>query len=148
MRGKPVRRHFDAAKNRIIPAHAGQTRARLQAGPGDPDHPRACGANPTWRRARSTRSGSSPRMRGKPRTFPDSTPVPRIIPAHAGQTWWINVYLLVNPDHPRACGANWKKYSVTGAVSGSSPRMRGKPGHFLRLFQHGRIIPAHAGQTA
>ena len=71
----------------------------------------------------------------------------RIIPAHAGQT---TPGVRVSPpstDHPRACGANQAMRVVVISDNGSSPRMRGKRVGLTREVAHGRIIPAHAGQT-
>ena len=65
MRGKHghlVRRND---RDRIIPAHAGQTPARAGVRCRSPDHPRACGANTPINTWIDWMSGSSPRMRGK-----------------------------------------------------------------------------------
>ena len=71
--------------------------------------------------------GSSPRMRGTPRTWRTT-----------GTRAW---------DHPRACGEHSSAYWIVMLESGSSPRMRGTHERtgFLRPC-HG-IIPAHAGNT-
>ncbi len=71
----------------------------------------------------------------------------RIIPAHAGQTGYRPHHGRRHTDHPRACGANQSLYSVVLAMSGSSPRMRGKLLGAGGPAVWGRIIPAHAGQT-
>ena len=65
MRGKPTRNHRHQGRQRIIPAHAGQTDDTASPRRFSTDHPRACGANPTLRRAEGAHVGSSPRMRGK-----------------------------------------------------------------------------------
>ena len=86
MRDKPVGEPFPCVAVRIIPAHAGQTLAFASPLVRVTDHPRACGANFGRHGLVDGVHGSSPRMRGK-RTigcFLDF--VPRIIPAHAGQT--------------------------------------------------------------
>ncbi len=86
MRGKREHRRRDQQVQRIIPAHAGQTRGpRMECRRG-PDHPRACGANGIWRKPGDVQYGSSPRMRGKPCFFGCLPVMLRIIPAHAGQT--------------------------------------------------------------
>ena len=66
-------------------------------------------------------------MRGKPgcRCFPRRTI--RIIPARAGQTSARTRRVGRVPDHPRACGANSHNRFMSAMVSGSSPRVRGKP---------------------
>ena len=95
----------------------------------------------------SSRSGSSPRVRGKPGSGHVPQHARRIIPARAGQTESFTFFRMMSPDHPRACGANSMAWPVSSAAAGSSPRVRGK----LSLLQHvlhgERIIPARAGQT-
>ena len=53
----------------------------------------------------------------------------------------------IRTDHPRACGANRLSSAYSRAVSGSSPRVRGKQLEREMLEYAGRIIPARAGQT-
>ena len=167
MRGKPHQRVMPPAGRRIIPAHAGQTRALARPDQRRTDHPRACGANSSGAFSMIRLIGSSPRMRGK---RVGSVPVgilARIIPAHAGQTQSHQRNGKEDADHPRACGANHVPQQDARQPRGSSPRMRGK----LVIFFLGdniigssprmrgklarpctssadlRSIPAHAGQT-
>ena len=87
-------------------------------------------------------------MRGK-RPSPCCGPRPsRIIPAHAGQTSPVASASGAPADHPRACGANQQRAGEAQLACGSSPRMRGKRHGPVRMYVDGRIIPAHAGQTA
>ena len=147
MRGKRPCRRLYRRPRRIIPAHAGQTIFGTMYTAQMPDHPRACGAN--WLRTSTSDriAGSSPRMRGKRdwETFCRATA--RIIPAHAGQTPFFLVFIIMRTDHPRACGANPRCRCSRARNCGSSPRMRGKPADGSRHAIEVRIIPAHAGQT-
>ena len=94
-----------------------------------------------------TRLGSSPRVRGKQGRPTHQHVVHRIIPARAGQTDSRAGRRSSRPDHPRACGANFRAGFLMFGVPGSSPRVRGKlVVDFLSLDLH-RIIPARAGQT-
>ncbi len=147
MRGKPSRFFSTVLFMRIIPAHAGQTRAQATHTDTPPDHPRACGANSAMSLKNVSFFGSSPRMRGK--LWLDDTQYRqvRIIPAHAGQTPFCPLTATRAPDHPRACGANFARSSSEGCAFGSSPRMRGKLGAIQPQRVRARIIPAHAGQT-
>ena len=86
VRGKPDASSRNGRSVRIIPARAGQTPSDVRVVRVSADHPRACGANPTGSRSPVSRSGSSPRVRGKPRHRSWCTVGRRIIPAHAGQT--------------------------------------------------------------
>ena len=132
---------------RIIPAHAGQTRTSCLRAQWPTDHPRACGANGFVSLGVSFASGSSPRMRGKRDVWGEVCARGRIIPAHAGQTSAMAVACKPLADHPRACGANGVTSTGLPAVSGSSPRMRGKRTDNSGAISFYRIIPAHAGQT-
>ena len=111
----------------IIPAHAGNTVKSLRQLTDCGDHPRACGEHQDNEQASTSVLGSSPRMRGTRRRRKTVTPGWRIIPAHAGNTWWpfIAPYLF----------------------GGSSPRMRGTPVGQLDHAVRVGIIPAHAGNT-
>ena len=134
-------------EQRIIPAHAGQTRPNDHCAMPMPDHPRACGANVNRMIQGINGNGSSPRMRGKRRREHNEHICERIIPAHAGQTERNLAVARQVADHPRACGANAFGCFDDDAVGGSSPRMRGKQVHRLAQMGIYRIIPAHAGQT-
>ena len=93
------------AHRRFIPAHAGNSRM------GDfhlmplPVHPRACGELPTLADALGVLLGSSPRMRGTPCDRARGHGRSRFIPAHAGNS----------PTDD----------ALYSALNGSSPRMRG-----------------------
>ena len=147
MRGKHSNTVAEKHPIRIIPAHAGQTTVFDGLKSIDADHPRACGANGTLLISARPLGGSSPRMRGKPRGSGNAVHGRRIIPAHAGQTTSNYTAKMKAADHPRACGANRTLNNGSNVVNGSSPRMRGKPGHGQFSFRVERIIPAHAGQT-
>ena len=146
MRGTHLMRTPWLRVYRIIPAHAGNSTTPSRRSSVWTDHPRACGelsvtgdasplSNGSSPRMRGTRPsggsrhefdhGSSPRMRGTPSVVYGRGPIDRIIPAHAGNSFWPTAPTGFRPDHPRACGElhdllNWKR-----TVNGSSPRMRG-----------------------
>ena len=148
MRGKPVRSRRLRARRRIIPAHAGQTYRYGCGRHRQPDHPRACGANPVRTVPSLWASGSSPRMRGKHLDRGQRRQHVRIIPAHAGQTAPYVHRTFCRADHPRACGANHDCVRPLFRSFGSSPRMRGKHAVAGAARRVVRIIPAHAGQTS
>ena len=86
MRGKQLFGVILVPVSRIIPAHAGQTRASVHVVVFGADHPRACGANRLLDEGARASDGSSPRMRGKLLLCHLVGLRIRIIPAHAGQT--------------------------------------------------------------
>ena len=87
-------------------------------------------------------------MRGKLEVKEFKSTATRIIPAHAGQTSTLGMTVVRPSDHPRACGANFATLVGSQLQNGSSPRMRGKRRFSRSTRRDGRIIPAHAGQTA
>ena len=64
MRGTPDRHQARTVSARIIPAYAGNTRARHPPQPKPWDHPRVCGEHFTVAGRVVSARGSSPRMRG------------------------------------------------------------------------------------
>ena len=131
----------------IIPAHAGLTAYSISFAHCARDHSRVCGAHSASMAQRTTRSGSSPRMRGSPGRWWGHRTADGIIPAHAGLTHPFQADSRTVRDHPRACGAHFPSPHGKASVSGSSPRMRGSPQFINGYFSHPGIIPAHAGLT-
>ena len=147
MRGKQERWARARLSLGLIPAHAGKTWILiLRVGP-FPAHPRACGENGFARFPSPGGWGSSPRMRGKRRVPQHQGSVIGLIPAHAGKTVLFEVRAAAARAHPRACGENTIPRSFHRSLSGSSPRMRGKPGFRILVGQPVGLIPAHAGKT-
>ena len=71
---------------RLIPAHAGKTKAGSPAAALSAAHPRSRGENPCSRDGRRPATGSSPLTRGKPLNFGHLAGHDGLIPAHAGKT--------------------------------------------------------------
>ena len=147
-RGKRCKLRQLKQQIRIIPARAGQTCHASRQPPPSPDHPRACGANQGAPADPVSRSGSSPRVRGKRCAIGHQITNMRIIPARAGQTRHGTARPRRPTDHPRACGANDARHDRASSIVGSSPRVRGKRGGGGQFRGTGRIIPARAGQTS
>mgnify|MGYP006887191738 CR=1 FL=1 len=147
MRGKQITDKRGKARRRITPAHAGKTVHNGTSVRVRPDHPRACGENRISIVKTKPAIGSPPRMRGKLFISLLVLSRPRITPAHAGKTKQIISSRLYCADHPRACGENLNRRTSREEVTGSPPRMRGKP--IVRSFTAPmiRITPAHAGKT-
>ena len=71
----------------------------------------------------------------------------RLIPAHAGKTgtgWGPG---RAGRAHPRSRGENVFAVLMIVLIWGSSPLTRGKPVTHARVWEAGRLIPAHAGKT-
>ena len=71
----------------------------------------------------------------------------RIIPADAGSTIDDHICVHAVGDHPRGCGEHGVGPDELDPDEGSSPRMRGAPGHLAARQGVGGIIPADAGST-
>ena len=133
---------------RFIPARAGNTPLRVSSFGVGPVHPRACGEHSNHMTARSTFSGSSPRVRGTPRGQAGEPRRVRFIPARAGNTCG-RVQRSIHPAvHPRACGEHSLKELRDGRDTGSSPRVRGTRTGAVCPPPPRRFIPARAGNTS
>ena len=147
MRGTHAKNVADAAKTGIIPAYAGNTMCATPALPSTRDHPRVCGEHYAVFRAILRLAGSSPRMRGTHTDWLEACLSLGIIPAYAGNTYYVTLPRLIVWDHPRVCGEHGELVHVGQPVAGSSPRMRGTPVCAASSETTPGIIPAYAGNT-
>ena len=111
------------------------------------DHPRSRGEYWASGDGWFMRRGSSPLSRGIPLRGGRASPIHRIIPALAGNTWVMAAASPSGPDHPRSRGEYETNAAENGKAGGSSPLSRGirsctGPARILR-----GIIPALAGNT-
>ena len=147
MRGKLVVTVDISGGARNIPAYAGKTPPRFGCHPRLTEHPRVCGENRYRHVEPCFTLGTSPRMRGKRRSYLRGLPLRRNIPAYAGKTFLVATGLSMVAEHPRVCGENKYPRPPFQSLLGTSPRMRGKP---VLKDQGGnglRNIPAYAGKT-
>ena len=86
-------------------------------------------------------------MRGKRFAVCTVKKLLRNIPAYAGKTSIALARHSGVSEHPRVCGENQFRLSVVQLVTGTSPRMRGKPGTQPTIERDRRNIPAYAGKT-
>ena len=91
--------------------------------------------------------GSSPRVRGKRNAKRRCMRLIGLIPACAGKTAIAVALRESIGAHPRVCGENIACWPANVSVSGSSPRVRGKPYDGVSLSVSVRLIPACAGKT-
>ena len=147
VRGKLGEAFIPVLTKGLIPACAGKTLpARLRRGVA-PAHPRVCGENSGEISGELSGTGSSPRVRGKPLMRSPRYVLTGLIPACAGKT--PSPALNTSPwrAHPRVCGENPLARFPQPAMSGSSPRVRGKPGVGGFRWGFWGLIPACAGKT-
>ena len=125
VRGTPQGGARHVHVQRIIPACAGNANRRRAILHSRPDHPRVCGERGCHRSPAYSMRGSSPRVRGTPRSRGESSSRSRIIPACAGNAPITARAPSRPPDHPRVCGERCSSVGRSVIGSGSSPRVRG-----------------------
>ena len=115
------------AMNGLIPACAGKTEFRKCARSESWAHPRVCGENRDAHKTATAYMGSSPRVRGKLMMRSGFQFVRGLIPACAGKTRCLGRVPVLRRAHPRVCGENPTGMYARAYLTGSSPRVRGKP---------------------
>ena len=146
-RGKPGLHRGRRRPRGLIPAHAGKTQGVGRRVRQEPAHPRSRGENTLSASTCCSAAGSSPLTRGKP---PHQTPnvnSQRLIPAHAGKTWFEYRGDYGCAAHPRSRGENPERVPCAMPARGSSPLTRGKPSSPVLSLPRLGLIPAHAGKT-
>ena len=147
MRGIRSRGSLGGKKWRISPAHAGNTCILMAQDAGGVDQPRTCGEYTLQHKTTPQPRGSAPHMRGIQGPAAAGCIMPRISPAHAGNTRSRSRSRSRSRDQPRTCG----EYSVhpqkRRSCAGSAPHMRGIRRRMSACSRPPRISPAHAGNT-
>ena len=146
-RGKPSSFTTTIARGRLIPAHAGKTRAHTLRSEPCRAHPRSRGENLSSDSRTFFRTGSSPLTRGKRGVHIAGLALDGLIPAHAGKTPPQRLQLFIPGAHPRSRGENLFLVPMVPSATGSSPLTRGKPGFRWIGCALVGLIPAHAGKT-
>ena len=134
--------------NGIIPACAGNTRITSAMTSKTRDHPRMCGEHKGATSFDCCALGSSPHVRGTPRLYRRVRCVRGIIPACAGNTYWMPLIWRASRDHPRMCGEHTVPVLFACVRKGSSPHVRGTRDHCTCAGYPTGIIPACAGNTS
>ena len=135
------------AKNRFIPARAGNRPVESRRGCEPSVHPRACGEQSSKLTGNATESGSSPRVRGTGAGRGHVDREARFIPARAGNSLPGRCRRPRAPVHPRACGEQVVTSVLCCFAAGSSPRVRGTGAPHRQAARGGRFIPARAGNS-
>ncbi len=168
VRGTQRHRARDSNRTGIIPACAGNTDHACAPVRDSRDHPRVCGEHSSIVKFCLAKPGSSPRVRGTRSLFSGQFRARGIIPACAGNTSPDASRASSDGDHPRVCGEHQPSQYTILDSSGSSPRVRGTPGHVAphrfeagssprvrgthdhgdAFERFGGIIPACAGNTS
>ena len=136
-----------AARQRIIPASAGNTSSQHDAPPLLRDHPRIRGEYAMMLARIAEITGSSPHPRGIPQDDQSRRWRGGIIPASAGNTARAAGRSISWRDHPRIRGEYCGARTSARRLRGSSPHPRGIPGGQRKDVVRLGIIPASAGNT-
>ena len=148
VRGNLIRQSSQVASARSIPACAGEPKYQgLQYQTGRV-YPRVCGGTLSIKKVVSCRLGLSPRVRGNQGLALDCPPLPRSIPACAGEPIFLGYVLLPRGVYPRVCGGTVIPEATIGFQQGLSPRVRGNRVATLGSIIEKRSIPACAGEPA
>ncbi len=132
---------------RFIPARAGNAYQSPRRQIAEPVHPRACGERQNTVTTTGPVAGSSPRVRGTPRSGRMDPSRHRFIPARAGNAHRSSGLRGATRVHPRACGERFDGCCAQRLFSGSSPRVRGTPAIAPIATAAPRFIPARAGNA-
>ena len=126
-RGKRGLVQILSSPRRLIPAHAGKTMPPTASLEAHRAHPRSRGENVGDFASGPGGQGSSPLTRGKRANAHRGFLTVRLIPAHAGKTWFVRIFAAIRRAHPRSRGENLSVSGTPTGGVGSSPLTRGKP---------------------
>ena len=146
-RGKPPPALSSATTRRSIPAWAGETVPAPTATAAPTVYPRVGGGNSTLVMSPISRSGLSPRGRGKLAAPQARRGRRRSIPAWAGETRIVPAERSSMTVYPRVGGGNNPAHPGSVLCQGLSPRGRGKLAARALGIERTRSIPAWAGET-
>ena len=129
----------------LIPAGAGNMKARTSPPRVCRAHPRGCGEHArAFHESRLVR-GSSPRVRGTSGYTLFGHLRVGLIPAGAGNIIVGACCFATLRAHPRGCGEHCQRVAVAKEGPGSSPRVRGTSHSALAELNSDGLIPAGAG---
>ena len=131
---------------RFIPAGAGNTATAGRPVFLSPVHPRGCGEYGFSQVKDELIGGSSPRVRGIRQSFFLFGECGRFIPAGAGNTAPSTVMFTTTRFIPAGAGNTYTRRLKTPYKSGSSPRVRGIRGDYLRRGSSRAVHPRGCGE--
>ena len=133
-RGRGKRREYRKWRRNAgsIPAWAGETRRRLTSARSRRVYPRVGGGNAIYAASAISKSGLSPRGRGKHRRYNNAVVPEGSIPAWAGETTQPFPSIRLCSVYPRVGGGNLISRRQELSFRGLSPRGRGKPSPICR----------------
>ena len=147
MRGTPRAWSSSLAEMGLIPTYAGNTVVGIVQMERNGAHPHVCGEHGVVAESVGGGGGSSPRMRGTLEDSAEGVRTTGLIPTYAGNTSAEEIVSALSGAHPHVCGEHAIRASISSALRGSSPRMRGTPLTRLIVPILAGLIPTYAGNT-
>ncbi|CRY88290.1 unnamed protein product (plasmid) [Salmonella enterica subsp. enterica serovar Senftenberg] len=146
-RGTHAIKDFNRARDRFIPAGAGNTSISLKIDARKAVYPRWRGEHLRWLALHIERCGLSPLARGTHFLDPFTTLFIRFIPAGAGNTESDTNESSSDSVYPRWRGEHSFRKRIRNKQDGLSPLARGTHRLFPGFPGNARFIPAGAGNT-
>ena len=112
---------------RVIPTGVGKAAASSAETPKKTGHPHGCGESDGVSINGTVKSGSSPRVWGKPPARQYRRPSERVIPTGVGKACGNAHKANDAAGHPHGCGESCCWANLNRSPTGSSPRVWGKP---------------------
>ncbi len=146
VRGNPDMGTGEVARDRSIPACAGEPRGAYSSNEAGPVYPRVCGGTYTSNFIPIAYQGLSPRVRGNPAASSLPSLSRGSIPACAGEPCIPRGMQPPATVYPRVCGGTLLRLITRELASGLSPRVRGNPSMGVENGSSRGSIPACAGE--
>ena len=146
MRGNPANPRLPPARERSIPAYAGEPTMPSICGATISVYPRVCGGTVAVRQAGGGDVGLSPRMRGNHPETLAAIKLAGSIPAYAGEPYPGRTASSRPEVYPRVCGGTLFLLIGQDGNVGLSPRMRGNQAADWDTHRQAGSIPAYAGE--
>ncbi len=131
---------------RFIPADAGNSQDRRRYRAAHPVHPRGRGEQRSLPVTVRTTGGSSPRTRGTDHQGRVATPLPRFIPADAGNRKWVMWYHRLLSVHPRGRGEQHAARDDASHVARFIPADAGNSCRHASITSKGPVHPRGRGE--
>ena len=146
-RGTPTTINRVSSHRRLIPAHAGSTRAPWHEPAPNRAHPRSRGEHTDLLQNSTPEAGSSPLARGTHAEHAPPVIVLGLIPARTGNTEGVQARVFPSGAHPRSRGEHPTALADFWGKVGSSQLLRGTYQSDAAEPVVARLIPARAGST-
>ena len=133
---------------RFTPTRVGKTPATADTCSVDMVHPHACGEDSTAHGLAGSKTGSPPRVWGRPEIGREPAHNPRFTPTRVGKTGRSSRREHTAAVHPHACGEDVVLFGCHSRSPGSPPRVWGRRWPSRPHAASFRFTPTRVGKTA